>query len=158
MHTRPGLRVSDNFLFEVMEKTQDSPLRWMARNVRTLLSKMESVEKKLAAQFIHVAIVAQKNTMDALRQQIRSHDDVLVSFENMFSSQRSSIGALQQQIDHHGNVLDDTFKTFIGTTIDDRLGDDEVERFDIAGSGASSTDARPLGWIDDVPGDDVPGD
>ena len=38
------------------------------------------------------------------------------------------------------------------------LGDDEVERFDIAGSGASSTDARPLGWIDDVPGDDVPGD
>ena len=54
--------------------------------------------------------------------------------------------------------MDDTFKTFIGTTIDDRLGDDEVERFDIAGSGASSTDARPLGWIDDVPGDDVPGD
>ena len=86
----------------------------MARNVRTLLSKMESVEKKLAA--MDVAIVAQKHTkfVDALRQQIRSHDDVLVSFENMFSSQRS-IDALQQQIDHHGNVLDDTFKTFIGT-------------------------------------------
>ena len=96
--------------------------------------------------------------MDALRQQIRSHDDVLVSFENMFSSQRSSIDALQQQIDHHGNVLDDTFKTFIGTTIDDLLGGDEVERFDIAGSDASSTDAKSLGWIDDVPGDDVPGD
>ena len=107
MHTRPWLRVSDNFLFEVMEKTQDSPLRWMARNVRTLLSKMGSVEKKLAA--MDVAIVAQKKTMDALRQQIRSHDDVLVSFENMFSSQRSNlvkfIDALQIQIQTNLQIL-----------------------------------------------------
>ena len=79
----------------------------MARNVRTLLSKMESVEKKLAA--MDVAIVAQKNTMDALRQQIRSHDDVLVSFENMFSSQRSNlvkfIDALQIQIQTNLQIL-----------------------------------------------------
>ena len=47
--------------------------------------------------------------MDALRQQIRSHDDVLVSFENMFSSQRSNlvkfIDALQIQIQTNLQIL-----------------------------------------------------